>query len=284
MELSLKNKTGIVIGASRGIGKAIALELSREGVDLVIVARHASALTESAEQIALETGRKVIPMTADVTNREQVETTVDAAAKALGGLHILVNSGSLPGGSPTAVGHIDSIVDEDFLEDFNVKYLGTLRCTRAAIPHLKRSGWGRIVNISGLNARRAGNLSGGARNGALVHFTRTLALQLGQHGITVNCIHPGDTRTEATAVRFEERAREAGITAAEVEARDYSHEAFKNRKCQITPGGPAANSIGRLIDASEIGHLAVFLCSDKSWAINGEVIAADGGGSSSVYY
>ena len=162
--------------------------------------------------------------------------------------------------------------------------MGTLRCTRAAIPHLKRSGWGRIVNISGLNARRAGNLSGGARNGALVHFTRTLALQLGQHGITVNCIHPGDTRTEATAVRFEERAREAGITAAEVEARDYSHEAFKNRKCQIIPGGPAANSIGRLIDASEIGHLAVFLCSDKSWAINGEVIAADGGGSSSVYY
>ena len=103
MELSLKNKTGIVIGASRGIGKAIALELSREGVDLVIVARHASALTASAEQIARETGRKVIPMTADVTNREQVETSVVAAANALGGLHFLVNSGALPGGSPTAV-------------------------------------------------------------------------------------------------------------------------------------------------------------------------------------
>ena len=226
MELNLENKTGIVVGASRGIGKAIALELCREGVDLVIVARHADTLAESAEQIARETGRKVIPMVADVTNRTQVETTVDAAAKALGGLHILVNSGSLPGGSLTSVGRIDSVVDEDFLEDFNVKYLGALRCTRAAIPHLKRSGWGRVINISGLNARRAGNLSGGARNGALVHFTRTLALQLGKDGITVNCIHPGDTRTEATAVRFAERAREVGITPAEVEARDYSREAF----------------------------------------------------------
>ena len=141
MELGLENKAGIVVGASRGIGKAIALELCREGVDLVIVARHADALAESAEQIARETGREVIPMAADVTDRAQVEATVDAAAKALGGLHILVNSGSLPGGSPTSVGRIDSIVDEDFLEDFNVKYMGTLRCTRAAIPHLRRSGW-----------------------------------------------------------------------------------------------------------------------------------------------
>ena len=141
MELGLENKAGIVVGASRGIGKAIALELCREGDDLVIVARHADALAESAEQIARETGREVIPMAADVTDRAQVEATVDAAAKALGGLHILVNSGSLPGGSPTSVGRIDSIVDEDFLEDFNVKYMGTLRCTRAAIPHLRRSGW-----------------------------------------------------------------------------------------------------------------------------------------------
>lgn len=284
MELNLENKTGIVVGASRGIGKAIALELCREGVDLVIVARHADLLAESAAQITGETGRKVIPMAADVTDRAQVEATVDAAAEALGGLHILVNSGSLPGGSPTAVGRIEAIVDEDFLEDFNVKYMGTLRCTRAAIPHLRRSGWGRVIIISGLNARRAGNLSGGARNGALVHFTRTLALQLGGDGITVNCIHPGDTRTEATAARFTERAREAGITPDEVEAQSYSREAFENRRCHLEAGSPAPSSIGRMIDASEIGHLAVFLCSDKSWAINGEVIAADGGGSSTVYY
>ena len=157
--------------------------------------------------------------------------------------------------------------------------MGALRCARAAIPHLKASGWGRIVNISGLNARVAGNMSGGARNASLVHLTRTLALQLGRDGITVNCIHPGDragsqgsTRTERTAVVLKARAAKAGLTAAQVEARDYAED------------NPRSNSIGRIVDAAEIGHLAVFLCSDKSWAINGEVIAADGGGSRSVYY
>ena len=123
-----------------------------------------------------------------------------------------------------------------------------------------------------LNARVAGNMSGGARNASLVHLTRTLALQLGRDGITVNCIHPGATRTERTAVVLKARAAEAGLTAAQVEARDYAQDS------------PRSNSIGRIVDAAEIGHLAVFLCSDKSWAINGEVIAADGGGSRSVYY
>ena len=105
-----------------------------------------------------------------------------------------------------------------------------------------------------------------------MHLTRTLALQLGRDGITVNCIHPGATRTERTAVVLKARAAEAGLTTAQVEARDYAQDS------------PRSNSIGRIVDAAEIGHLAVFLCSDKSWAINGEVIAADGGGSRSVYY
>ncbi|MCA9821616.1 MAG: SDR family oxidoreductase, partial [Dehalococcoidia bacterium] len=262
----------LVTGASRGIGKAIALELAREGVDLVIVARNQAALDETASEIAGLTGRRVIAKAADVTDRQRVDTVVNEAAAELGGLHILINSGSLPGGSPNATGAIESIVEEDFLQDFNVKYLGALRCSRAAIPHLKRAGWGRIINISGLNARKAGNLSGGARNGALVHFTRTLALQLGRHGITVNCIHPGVTRTERTADLLASRGAELGLSAEAVEASDYAE------------GSSRGNSIGRMIDASEIAHLAMFLCSDRSWALNGEVIAADGGGSSSVYY
>ena len=113
-------------------------------------------------------------------------------------------------------------------------------------------------------------MSGGARNASMVHLTRTLALQLGRDGITVNCIHPGATRTERTAVTLEARAKQAGMTPAEVEALDYAED------------NPRSNSIGRIVDAAEIGYLSVFLCSDKAWAINGEVIAADGGGSRSV--
>ena len=272
MDLGLGERHAIVVGGSRGIGKAIALELAREGVDLVIAARNAERLQTAAAEISEATGRRVHPIVCDVSMRAQVDAMVEEAVATLGGLHILVNSGSAPGGSATAVGYIDTIVDEDFLNDFDVKYMGALRCARACIPHLKKASWGRIVNISGLNARIAGNLSGGARNTSLVHFTKTLSTQLGRDGITVNCIHPGITRTERTAGMLQARAERDNSTPDEVESQDYAK------------GSPRANAIGRMVDAIEVAHLAAFLCSDKAWAITGEVIAADGGGSSSVYY
>src|SRR6185436_6183275 len=178
MDLGLRGKHAIVTGGSLGIGKAIARELAREGVDVAIVARTKDQLEATARELSAETGRRILPLAADVTSRAQVDAMVDQAAAALGGLHILVNSGSPPGGSATATGPIESVVDEDLLHDFNVKYVGALRCARAAIPHMKKERWGRIINISGTNARNAGNLSGGARNTSMVHLTKTLAVQL----------------------------------------------------------------------------------------------------------
>jgi NAD(P)-dependent dehydrogenase (short-subunit alcohol dehydrogenase family) len=272
MDLGLTGRNGIVVGGSRGIGKAIALVLAREGMNLAIVARDAQRLNAAAAEIQAETGRPVIPLPCDVASRVAVDAMVAAAVESLGSLHVLINSGSAPGGSPNATGRIDTIVDEDFLEDFNIKYLGALRCARAAIPHLQRVGWGRIVNISGLNARIAGNLSGGARNTSLVHLTKTLAMQLGRDGITVNCIHPGITRTERTPGLLQARAEREGVTSREVEASDYAR------------GSPRANAIGRMVDAVEVAQVAAFLCSDKSSAVTGEVIAAGGGVGPSVYY
>ena len=272
MDLGLKDKRAFVGGGSRGIGKAIALELAREGVDVVIASRTLSALQESAKEIEDITGRRIIPMELNVTSREDVDRVMAEAASQLGGLDILVNSASLPGGSPGAIGPIDTINDEELLGDFDVKYVGALRCSRAAIPFLKEQPWGRIINISGGNARNAGNLSGGARNVALVHMTKTLATQVGKFGITVNCIHPGTTRTERTAVMLEARAKEMGITPQEVEAQDF------------TDGSPRTNHINRMIDASEIGYLTAYLASDKSWAVTGEVIMAGGGSGNAVYY
>src|SRR5207302_11213583 len=122
-----------------------------------------------------EPNRRVGPLAADVTSRDQVDRVVAEAARQLGGVHILVNSGSAPGGSATATGPIETVVDEDLLQDFNVKYVGALRCCRAVIPFMKTAGWGRIINISGGNARNAGNLCGSARNAGRVHMTRSLA-------------------------------------------------------------------------------------------------------------
>src|SRR6266481_1179533 len=170
MELGLHDKHAIVTGGSRGIGKAIARELAREGVDVAIVARNKGDLEATARELAAETNRRIVPLAADVTSKEQVDRMVAEAAQELGGLHILVNSGSSPGGSATATCSIETVVDEDLIEDFNVKYVGALRCARAVIPFMKTAGWGRIINISGGNARNAGNLSGGVRNRQIANY------------------------------------------------------------------------------------------------------------------
>ena len=272
MDLGLQGKHAIVTGGSRGIGKAIARELAREGVDVAIVARNKAELEATARELAHETNRRVIPLPADVTSKEQVERMVAEAARQLGGLHILVNSGSAPGGSASATGPIETVVDEDLLQDFNVKYVGALRCCRAVIPFMKEQGWGRIINISGTNARTAGNLSGGARNTALVHMTKTLAVQFGRHGITVNCIHPGITRTERTPRLLAARAKELGVAPEEAERRDFA------------PDSPRGNSICRMVDAAEIASVAVFLASERAWAVCGELVVANGGAGRAVYY
>jgi NAD(P)-dependent dehydrogenase (short-subunit alcohol dehydrogenase family) len=272
MELGLSGKTAIVTGGSLGIGKAIALELAREGVNVAIAARTKGPLEAAAQEIAGATGRRIVPLVTDVSSRAQVEGMVAQAVAQLGGVHILVNSGSAPGGSATATGPIETVVDEDLLQDFNVKYVGALRCARAVLPHMKEQRWGRIINISGTNSRNAGNLSGGARNTALVHLTKTLAVQVGRFGITVNCIHPGITRTERTPRLIAARAKELGVSPEDVEPRDYA------------PDSPRGNAICRMVDASEIAHLTVFLASDKSWAVTGELVVATGGAGRAVYY
>src|SRR4051795_4796775 len=291
MDLGLQDKRAIVTGGSRGIGKAIARELARQGANVgilarnravwgtargganvAIVARNEGDLETTARELAAETNRRIVPLAADVTSKEQVDRMVAEAARQLGGLHILVNSGSAPGGSATATGPIETVIDEDLIEDFNVKYVGALRCSRAVIPFMKNAGWGRIINISGGNARNAGNLSGGARNAGLVHMTKTLAVQLGRHGITVNCIHPGTTRTERTPSLLAARASQLGVSPEEAEKRDFA------------PDSPRGNAICRMVDASEIAFVTAFLASDKAWAISGELVVATGGAGRAVYF
>ena len=272
MDLQLNGKAAIVGGGSRGIGKAIALGLAREGVDVAITSRNLESLRETAAEIAAETGQKIVPLACDVSDRAAVDKMVEDAVAALGGLHILVNSASLPGGSPGAIGSIDTIVDEELLNDFDTKYMGALRCARAALPHMKAAGWGRIINISGTNARTPGNLSGGARNTSLVHLTRTLALQFGRDGITVNCIHPGMTRTERTIGMMAARAEKEGGTPEDAERRIFA------------PESPASNALGRMVDASEVANVAVFLASEQACAMTGELLNPNGGAVKAVFY
>ena len=245
MDLELNGKRAIVTGGSVGIGKATARELAREGVDVVICARRQDILEATAQELESETGRRIVPVVADTTSAESVNSMV---RRAVDGIDILVNNAAAPGG--LVLGPLPESDDSDLLFDIDTKVVGYFRCAKAVAPHMQSQGWGRIINIGGLAARNAGTYSG-LRNAALVHLTKTLSNHLGPDGINVNLVHPGATVTERTS---EEAAH-----------------------------APQGNDIGRMVDATEIGYVVTFLASPKSTAIAGEVVAAGGGVGSSVY-
>jgi NAD(P)-dependent dehydrogenase (short-subunit alcohol dehydrogenase family) len=266
MDLELAGKTAIVTGGSRGIGRAIARELAREGVDVALVARSREALEAAAGELAAETGRAVVAVPADTGDDESVRGMVGSVLEAFAHIDILVNCAARAGGQG-AVPRLEEITGQDFWEDMNVKVLGYLRCAREVAPHMKRQGWGRIINISGLAARQSGSTIGSMRNVAVAAMTKNLADELGPHGINVTVVHPGLTRTEATAGVVEARARGQGVEPAEIERR-------------MAEG----NSARRLIDAREVAWLVAFLASPRSVAVNGDAVAAGGGVGRGIHY
>lgn len=264
MELELQGKTAIITGASKGIGKAIALNLAEEGVNLAICARSKGPLESTAEAIRKRTGRKVFSQVTDMTDDNSVRNFVGFSLKSLGSVDILVNNAAAPGGLVT--GPLKSADPIKLMLDIDTKVVGYLRAAKAVSEQMKKQGWGRIINIGGLAARTAGTISG-MRNLALTHLTKTLSNELGPHGITVNIVHPGATRTERTKSLQRTQARVENIREAEVESRSISDL-----------------DVRRMIDASEIAYLVTFLASNKAAAITGESIAAGGGVGASVFH
>lgn len=252
MDLELTGKRAIVTGGSRGIGKAIARQLAREGVDVVIAARGKEQLQATAKELSLETGRRIIPAVVDTSDESSVNRLVAFAVAELGGLDILINNAALPGGISTAT-KLEQIVDAQVLQDIDIKVVGYLRAARAAAPHLLKSGWGRIINIGGLAIHRTGRPVATLRNVGVAAITKNLADELGPKGINVTAVHPGATRTERTD------------PAAEKEL-------------------AASSSIGRIVDASEVAYVVAFLASPKSVSINGDALSIGGGSLGSIYY
>ncbi|MQF68942.1 SDR family oxidoreductase [SAR202 cluster bacterium AD-804-J14_MRT_500m] len=266
MDLELTARTAIVTGGSMGIGKAITRELALEGVDVVIAARGLEALTESAAEIAVETGRRIIPIQVDTSDDNSVKQMVELALSELGHVDILVNNAASPGGQGPVPSLVE-ITNEAFWEDLNVKVMGYIRCAREVIPSMKERGWGRIINISGMAARQSGSTIGSIRNVSVAAMTKNLADELGPHGINVTVVHPGLTRTEKTPDVLAWRSGVQGSSPEEVEH-------------QMTQ----ANSVRRFIDAREIAYVVTFLASPKASAITGDAVAAGGGVGRGIYY
>ena len=263
MDLELKGKVAIVTGGSKGIGKEIARQLAAEGASVAICARTEETLKAAAKELAKETGSRVLPFVANVSSKDSVDRMVEAVVESFGRLDILVNNAGQPGGKAT--GPLATVTDEDMLSDLDTKLVGYLRCVRAAAPHMVRHSWGRIVHVGGNSARLPGTYSTGTRNIAVVHLSRTLAEELGPSGITSNVVHPSITRTEYFANVLATRAKKEGRSPQEIE-QEYARN----------------HSLKRVVDATEVASVVVFLASARASAVTGQVLEAGGGATRAV--
>jgi NAD(P)-dependent dehydrogenase (short-subunit alcohol dehydrogenase family) len=266
MDLQLAGRRALVTGGSRGIGLAIATALAAEGVDVALAARDRSRVDQAAATLAEASGQRVIPLTVETGDDASVTAMVTAATRALGGIDILVNNAAAPGGQ-SAPPKLAGITTEALWSEVNVKVMGYLRCAREVAPQMIERGWGRIINISGLAARQTGSTIGSIRNVSVAALTANLSDELSPHGINVTVVHPGLTRTEKTAAVMADRGRASGTDASRVEKRLA-----------------AGVTIGRMVDASEVADVVVFLASPRSVAITGDSIAVGGGTRGAIHY
>ena len=266
MDLQLNGKIALVTGGSRGIGKAIARVLAEEGAQVAIVARGAEALDEAASEIQAASGQRIVTATVDTSDTASVRAMAELVIAQLGRVDILVNNAARPGGAPPVAG-IENLPDDIFTSEMNTKVLGYLRCAREVVPSMKASGWGRIINVSGLAARQTGNAVGSMRNVAVAALTKNLADELGPFGINVTCVHPGLTWTEGVEHTFQSRSETRGETL----------DAARQRLA-------GQNAVHRVIESADIANLVAFLASPLSVAITGDSIAAGGGVGRAIHY
>ena len=264
MDLSLEGKIAIVTGGSKGIGRATALALAQEGVDVAICARGAEDLEAAAADIRAKTGRKALAVQADMSNPDDIKRLVATTVSELGGVDFLVNNAV----NSTAAPFME-LTDEDWLNHINVKVMGYVRCSREVIPHMQKRGGGRIIHIGGMAARSANRLanSNGVTNSSVSNMAKNLSDQFASDGILVNCIHPGTTRTERQDRSLKARAEYGNISVEEAERRAVSDI-----------------PIGRMVESQDIADLILFLVSNRAGAITGQTIAVEGGAGRGMNY
>jgi 3-oxoacyl-[acyl-carrier protein] reductase len=257
MDLGLKDKVALVAASSTGLGRAVAEELAAEGASLILCARDAATLAETAAAIADKTGAHVLAVPADVTQVDQITRLVDSGAARFGRIDILITNA---GGPPT--GKFDQLTREQWEEAMRLTLFSAIELTRQVLPGMRQRRWGRILNITSIAVKQPIDslmLSNSLRAG-LTGFARTLANEVAAEGVTVNNIMPGYTRTERVEDLAQELGAREGISPAE----------FRARWEQEIP-------MRRLGEPREFAALATFLVSERAGYITGTSIQIDGG-------
>lgn len=269
MDVGLAGKRALVTGGSRGLGRAVARELALEGCAVAVASRTEEPLRKAAEDLAAETGGRVAPVAFDVMNPESIKNCVAQAVAFLGGLDIVVNAAARTGGHGEEADVYATASETGMIADFTEKVVGSLRLARAAEPHLRAAGGGRIVLFSGGAGRvRGGLISAGARNRAINHLVVSLANSLGKYGIGCISVAPSMAITERQMDAHRRAAEKSGVPLER-------YIADRARKTTLTR---------RLVMAGDLAKVVCFLCSPASWPINATNIELSGGSSPDIHY
>ena len=257
MDLGIKDKVALVAASSKGLGKAVALQLAREGAKIALCARNKEKLFSAQEEIAEETGGIVRAYIVDVTKKNQVQKMVENIAVEFGSIEILVcNAGGPPAGPAS------DFSPDDYKEALELNLISTLNLCYEIMPLMKKHKWGRIINITSVSAKQPIDsliLSNTARAGVL-GFSKSLSNQLAPFGITVNSVCPGYTKTERVENLAESFAKEGKGTIEEF---------YKAVEKSIP--------LGRLGKPEEFAQAVAFLASEGAGYITGTALQIDGG-------
>jgi len=257
MDLGLADRIALVAASSRGLGRAVAEELAAEGAHLVLCARGAADLAETAEEIRRASGVEVLARPVDLSDAGSVESLAETALARFGRVDILVNNA---GGPP--VGPFEAHDLETWRSAIRLNLESALLLTRALLPGMKERGWGRIVNITSVAVKEPvdGLILSNSVRAAVTGFARTLANEVAPYGVTVNNALPGYTRTDRLEELAGALAAQRGVERGEIE-----------------DGWCAAIPMGRLGEPAEFAALVAFLASERASYITGRSITVDGG-------
>lgn len=261
MDLSLDNKTALVTGGSKGIGFGIASALAREGCSVVICARHADELQQSAEALRNE-GGEVFALTADLTNPEDIDQLVKESIDAFGTIDILVNNAGTIGSNGT----LEDTPTDEWRSLFELNLFAVVQLTKKLIPSMQEQGWGRIINVSSENGTQPypDMIHYSASKGALDNFSKALSKQYAADGILVNTISPAFIKTPLVDAMMDELAEEQGVA---------KEEAVQNFLRENRPH----IALKRPGTIEEVGAVVAFLASEKASFVNGSNYRIDGG-------